>query len=283
MSGDEAFAFWVAAPGRGEIRSERLRRAGSGEVVVRALASGISRGTESLVFRGEVPASEHRRMRAPFQAGDFPAPVKFGYSSVGMVEQGPAELLGRPVFCLHPHQTRYVVDAGAVLPIPPAVPPKRAVLAANAETALNALWDGAPRVGDRIAIVGAGVVGSLIAWLASRIPACRVELIDIDPRRSGIAEALGVRFALPQQAVGGADRVFHASGSSDGLATALALAGFEATVIEISWYGARPVTVPLGAAFHSQRLTLRSSQVGAVATAQRARWTNRQRLALALE
>jgi threonine dehydrogenase-like Zn-dependent dehydrogenase len=278
-----ARAFWVTAPGQGEIRSERLRPPGPGEVQVRAIYSAISRGTEALVFRGEVPASERARMRAPYQGGEFPAPVKYGYSSVGVVEGGASEHCGRTVFCLYPHQTRYVVPVDAVLPLPEAVPAARAVLAANLETAVNALWDAPVLPGDRVAVVGAGVVGCLVAWLAGRVPGCRVELIDVDPARAPVAAALGVGFAPPCRAAGEVDLVFHASGNPAGLATALGLAGFEAHVVELSWYGDRLAALPLGEAFHARRLALVSSQVGHVAPARRARRTRRERLGLALE
>ncbi len=277
-----ARACWVVGPSRAEIRPEVLPALREGDVRVRSLHSGISRGTETLVFRGEVPASESGRMRAPFQAGNFPAPVKYGYVNVGVVEAGPSELLGRAVFCLHPHQTHYQVPAHAVTPLPAGVPPARAVLAAYLETAINALWDAPPRVGDRVSVVGAGPLGLLVAWLAARVPGCRVQVVDTQAARADIAQALGASFASPAQASTGADLVVHASGHGAGLATALQLAGFEATVLELSWYGTRRVDVPLGEGFHAQRLTLRSSQVGQVAGAQRARWSHSQRLALAL-
>jgi threonine dehydrogenase-like Zn-dependent dehydrogenase len=279
----EARAFWTVPPGRGEIRRESLPASGPGEVLVRTLASGISRGTESLVFRGAVPPSQHAAMRCPFQGGDFPGPVKYGYASVGVVEEGPAALAGRRVFCLHPHQDRYVVPADAVLPVPDEVPDRRAVLAANMETAVNGLWDAGPRIGDRVAVVGAGTVGALMAALLARIPGVAVELVDVDPAREALARALGCGFAAPDQAAGDADLVIHASGAEAGLATALRLAGFEAEVIEMSWYGDRAVAAPLGEAFHSRRLALRASQVGHVAAGRRARRTHRQRLALALD
>ena len=279
----EARAFWLAEPGRGEFRTERLKSPGPGEVEVRALVSGISRGTESLVFRGEVPESQYDTMRCPFQEGAFPAPVKYGYASVGIVEAGPETICGRRVFCLYPHQDRYIVRETSVLPVPDAVPDARAVLAANMETAVNGMWDAGPRLGDRIAVIGAGVVGCLVASLAAKLPGTRVELVDIDPGRADLAAALGCAFARPETATPDVDLVIHASGSEAGLATALRLAGFEATILEMSWYGAKRATIPLGEQFHSRRLTLRSSQVGSVATAQRARWSYRRRLALALE
>lgn len=249
---------------------------------MRTLHSAVSRGTEALVFRGEVPAGEAQRMRAPFQAGDFPAPVKYGYCSVGVVEAGPPPWPGRTVFCLHPHQDRYVVPTAAVHEVPAAVPAARAVLAANMETAVNALWDAPPRLGDRVTVVGAGVVGLLAAWLAARVPGVVVEVVDVQPTRRAVAEALGARFAAPEDATPDADLVLHASGSGTGLATALRLAGFEATVLEMSWHGSQPVTLPLGEAFHARRLTLKSTQVGHVAAAQRGRWDHRRRMALAL-
>ncbi len=276
-------AFWLAAPGSGEIRRAVLTPLAEGRVRVAARVSGISRGTESLVFQGKVPVNQYQAMRCPFQDGEFPAPVKYGYASVGVVEAGPDELTDRRVFCLHPHQDRYDVPADAVLPLPDTLPNERAVLAANMETAINALWDAGPLIGDRIAVVGAGVVGSLVASLAARLPGACVTLIDIDPARRPLAAALGCRFAAPAEAAGDADLVVHASGSEAGLTAALALAGFEATIVELSWYGATPVAVPLGEQFHSRRLTLRSSQVGAVAAARRVRWSRRQRLTLALE
>jgi 2-desacetyl-2-hydroxyethyl bacteriochlorophyllide A dehydrogenase len=282
MTPDDARAFWVSAPGRGELRAERVAAPGANEVLVRALYSGISRGTESLVFHGRVPPSEHERMRAPFQAGMFPAPVKYGYASVGEIERGPRELEGRQVFVLYPHQTRYVVPASAVHILPPDVPAARAVLAANMETAINGLWDAAPRVGDRITVIGAGTVGCLVAWLAARMPGCDVELVDTNADRARVAAALGVRFVAPGDVRADADVVVHASGSAAGLATALRIAGFEATIVEMSWYGAQEVPVALGEAFHARRLTLKSSQVGHVAPAQRARWDTRRRMALAL-
>jgi threonine dehydrogenase-like Zn-dependent dehydrogenase len=277
-----ARAFWLDAPGEGEIRPVELPRPGPDDVVVRTLCSGVSRGTETLVFRGGVPASQYAVMRAPFQDGEFPGPVKYGYLNTGVVEHGPPALLGGAVFCLYPHQTRYVVPAAAVTPLPDGVPPERAVLAGTVETAVNALWDAAPLVGDRIAIVGAGMVGCSVAAVLARFPGVRVELVDIDPARAAIAEALGVGFAAPEQAAGECDLVVHASATDAGLARSLELLGDEGEVIELSWYGDRKVSVPLGEFFHSRRLVVRSSQVGAVAPARRRRRSVGDRLTLAL-
>ena len=279
---DEARAFWVTAPGRGEIRREVLRAPSDGEVLVQALYSAISRGTEALVFDGRVPPSEWGRMRAPFQAGEFPAPVKYGYSNVGRVVAGPRGLTDRTVFVLHPHQTRFIVPAEAVHVLPDGVPPARAVLAANLETALNGVWDARPQIGDRIAVIGAGTVGCLAAWLASRIVGCDVELVDINPRRAAVATALGVRFAAPAAAAHDADLVIHASGAPAGLEHALKIAGEEATIVELSWFGDHPVPLSLGGAFHAKRLTIASSQVGRVALSQRPRWGTSRRMQLAL-
>ncbi len=279
----EALAFWVRTPGVGEIRSAVLDEPGADDVVVRTLRSGVSRGTEALVFRGGVPASQYRTMRAPFQEGDFPGPVKYGYLNVGVVEQGPARLRGRTVFCLYPHQTVYVVPAHAVTVLPDDVPPARAVLAGTLETAVNALWDAAPLLGDRIAVVGAGMVGCCVARLLARFPGVHVTLVDTDPARSGVAAALGVDFALPADAADGRDLVVHTSATSAGLQRSLELLAPEGTVIDLSWYGDAGVHLSLGGVFHSARLGIRASQVGTVSPARGARRTSADRMALAVD
>jgi threonine dehydrogenase-like Zn-dependent dehydrogenase len=279
----DAHAFWLRAPGFGEIRSVTLPEPGRDEVLVRTLRSGVSRGTETLVFRGAVPATQYAAMRAPFQEGDFPAPVKYGYLSVGTVEHGPAELRGRTVFCLYPHQTAYVVPAGSVSVVPEDVPPARAVLAGTVETAVNALWDARPLLGDRITVVGAGMVGCCAARLLSRFPAVQVTLLDVDPGRAEVAAALGVEFAQPADAAGGQDLVVHASATSAGLQRSLELLAPEGTVLDLSWYGDTEVRLTLGGAFHSGRLGIRASQVGTLSPARSGGRTTADRLALALE
>ena len=286
-----AEALWYAAPGRAEIRREALPPLAPGSVRVRALHGAVSRGTEALVMAGGVPESEFQRMRAPFMGGIFPFPVKYGYATVGRIEAGPAERIGQTVFALHPHQTWFDVPADAVAPLPEDVPPARGVLAANLETALTATWDANGDAGrltpaarpGRIAIVGAGVVGALTGLLFAKSGDAEVTLIDIDPARADLARTLGLHFALPAAAPRDCGLVVHASASAAGLATAFDIAANEATVLEMSWYGAGAVSVPLGGAFHSRRLRLVSSQVGQVAPSHRATWTHRQRLSAAIE
>jgi threonine dehydrogenase-like Zn-dependent dehydrogenase len=275
-----ARALWIEAAGRAVLRREPAPK---GEAVVETLWSGVSRGTEALVFSGRVPPSEWERMRCPLQEGVFPFPVKYGYAAVGEVVGGTSGLTGRTVFALHPHQDRFAAPAAMCLPLPQGVPPERAILAANLETALNVVWDAGVGPGDHVAVVGAGVVGALAGWLAARIPGVEATLVDVNPLREPLAEALGCRFAAPSVADGDRDVVIHASATGAGLDTALALAGVEATVVEASWYGDRPVTATLGGAFHSRRLRLVSSQVGRVPAARAPRWSLRRRMTAALE
>ena len=279
---DGPAAFWATGPGAGELRPEQLGVRSNGEVLVRTQWTGVSRGTESLVLRGEVPESEHDRMRAPFQSGAFPFPVKYGYLNVGVVEQGPLPIVGKTVFTLFPHQSAFIVPADAVTVVPDAVPARRAVLAGAIETAVNVLWDARPALGDRVTVIGAGMIGCSIARLASGIPGVEVTLVDVDPSKAPVAHLLGVGFDSPEQAEPDRDIVIEASGTADGLRRALELAATDGAVIVASWFGSRPVTLDLGADFHSRRLRLVSSQVGAVAASHRDRRTTRQRLELAL-
>ena len=277
-----ATAYWTVEPGLGELREHDLDPPGPDQVLVRTLHSAISRGTELLVHRGGVPAAVHDRMRAPFQDGEFPGPVKYGYLSVGVVEAGPADLQGRVVFCLYPHQDRYVVPVGAVSVVPDAVPPHRAVLAGTVETAVNAVWEAGPRLGDRIAVIGAGMVGCAVAALLRSFPLTSLQLVDVDAGRRTVAERLGVAFVTPDDVAGDCDLVLHCSATTAGLNRGLELLGEEGELIELSWYGDRKVAIDLGADFHARRLGLRASQVGVVAPVRRARRTTADRRALAL-
>jgi hypothetical protein len=277
-----ARALWYVGAGRAELRDEELGPLMPGTVRVRASHGAISRGTESVVANGRIPPSEFQRMRAPFMAGTFPFPVKYGYSTVGVVELGPAALRGRTVFTLHPHQTLFDVPEAAVVLVPSDVPAYRAVLAANMETALNAAWDAGPGPFAKVAVVGAGVIGALTGLLLRRSSSASVTLVDINPARAAVASAFGLSFAMPAQAPAECELVVHASASSTGLATALDLAADEGTILELSWYGNAEVAVPLGGAFHSRRLRLVASQVAMIAPSHRRNWTHRQRLEKAL-
>jgi threonine dehydrogenase-like Zn-dependent dehydrogenase len=277
--------FWIQSPGHGEILNAELSPRQAGDVLVRAIYSGISRGTESLVFKGEVPESQYQTMRAPFQEGEFPGPVKYGYASVGKVQEneGGNDLEGRTVFCLYPHQDVYHVPASKVTLVPEDLPAGRAVLAASMETAVTIVWDARPAAGDRIVVIGAGVVGLLVAWLCRKVPGTTVTIVDINAERLSVAEALQVGFCTQLTEGDEADLVIHASGEPDGLRSGLIVAGMETTIIEASWYGSRSVPVPLGEDFHSRRLTLKSSQVGRVPPDRAPRWSRARRMKLALE
>lgn len=277
-----AVALWTTGVGVAELRDERLPDVREGEAAVRTLWTGVSRGTETLVSRGEVPSAEWTRMRAPFQAGDFPFPVKYGYLSVGVVDDGPPGLRGRTVFVLHPHQSRYVVPCSALTPVPETVPARRAVLTGVVETAVNVLWDARPQIGDRVVVIGAGLIGCSIAAVLRGVPGVEVTLVDVDAAASVVAESLGVRFAPPDAVPPDPDIVIEASGAAEGLQLALRIAPTDGEVIVASWYGSRPVPLELGADFHSRRLTIRASQVGAVAPSRRSRRTTSERLALVL-
>ncbi|WP_028265859.1 zinc-dependent alcohol dehydrogenase [Arthrobacter sp. MA-N2] len=277
-----ALAYWTVGPCRGELRSEELPAPREGEALVRALCSGVSRGTELVVHGARVPPRIAKEMRAPHQSGDFPSPVKFGYLSVGIVEEGPRDWIGQKVFCLHPHQDRYVVPLTSLTRIPVGVPARRAVLTGIAEIALNALWEAGPRLGDRIAVVGAGLVGGMTAALLRGFPLERLQLVETDPGKRGFVESLGVDFVLPGEASQDCDIVFHCSATDEGLARSLELAGDEGEIIEMSWYGDRPVSLPLGEDFHARRLSIRASQVGVVARSRRHRRTTSERLELAV-
>jgi NADPH:quinone reductase-like Zn-dependent oxidoreductase len=281
-NGFEARSLWYLAPEKVEIRSALLKPLTDGEVRVRALFGALSRGTESLVYRGEIPESEYQRMAAPWMSGTFPFPVKYGYCHVGRIEDGPADWIGQLVFALRPHESMYVADVQDVVPLPSGLTPERAVLSANMETALNAVWDASPGPGDNIVIVGGGVVGCLVAYLCAGLKGANVTLVDINPERSVVASTLGVQFALPQKTPMECDVVFHCSASAAGLATAIGAAGEEAQVLELSWYGSRDIGLSLGGAFHSRQIRLQSSQVGHVSASRRPRWTHRKRLQAAM-
>ena len=278
----KARALWTVAPGVAEIREQELAAPGPDQALVVTRATGISRGTERLVFSGGVPESQWHAMGAPLMQGGFPFPVSYGYAAVGVVQDGPAALRGRRVFCLHPHHDAFLAPAAMCIRVPDAVPDRRAVLAANMETAVNVLWDARPLVGERALVIGAGAVGLLATFLLARLPGLDLQVCDLDPSRRAIVESFGARFCTPAEAPGDRDLVVHASASGDGLRLALSRCGFEGRIVEASWFGDRACDLPLGEAFHAKRLSLVSTQVGAVAPAMRGRRTHGERMALAL-
>ncbi|WP_284975661.1 zinc-binding alcohol dehydrogenase [Arthrobacter sp. efr-133-TYG-104] len=277
----EAQAYWVTESGAGELRGESMPTPGPGEALIRTLYSGVSRGTERVVHEGRVPERVAERMQAPHQEGEFPGPVKYGYLNVGVVEQGPQEWIGKTVFSLHPHQDFYVIPANQLTAVPEDVPARRAVLTGIVEVAINALWEAGPKLGDRVAVVGGGLVGGVLATLLRKYPLGRLQLVEADPEKRKLAEKLGIEFASTEDAKADCDIVFHCSASNEGLKLSLQLAGDDSDVIELSWFADKEVTLPLGEDFHARRLNIRSSQVGAVALPRRHRRTNAQRLQLA--
>lgn len=276
-------ALWYTDRGQVEAKPSDIPPPAPGEVTVRALYSGMSRGTERLVLHGGVPRSEYQRMRCPNQEGDFPFPVKYGYALVGTVIDGAPEMNGRDVFALHPHQSLANVPAAFATLLPEGLPARRACLAANMETALNITWDGDLKAGQKVLIIGGGVLGLLTAALAATIPNTEVTVVDVLEARAETAHKMGAAFALPSEAPVNQDVVIHTSATEDGLVKALDCAGFEAKVVEASWFGERKIALPLGGAFHAQRLQIISSQVGAVAPSHRAEWPHARRMARALE
>lgn len=261
---------------------ETLAMPVAGEVLVRTTWSGISRGTEVLVTAGQVPPSQYRTMAAPLQAGSFPFPVKYGYAAVGIVEEGPEDLRGRNVFCLHPHQDLFVVSRTMLHVLPDDLPPERAVLAANMETALNGLWDAHVLPGDRVMVLGAGVVGLLLARLADHIPGAEAVIVDPDRSKEGIAKSLGLAFASEPPSTQDFDAVIECSGAPAAARQGLSHLGFEGRLVIVSWYGDREVPLPLGEAFHSRRLSIVSSQVGNISAPRRGRWSHARRMEKAL-
>lgn len=278
-----ATALWYVAPRTADLRAEVLPQPEGGALLVRASWSAISRGTERLVHRGLTDPSHSERMRSPMQVGDFPFPVKYGYCAVGRVEAGPEAFVGKDVFALHPHQDLFLLPAESAVLVPAGVPARRATLAANMETALNALWDSGAGAGDRIVVVGAGIIGLLITYLAARLPGAEVFVLDPNSARRAVVEAMGATFVARPDDMSEADVVFHASATSQGLEAALSCCGTEASLVEVSWYGDEAVTVGLGGPFHCKRLKLVSSQVGALPPSRRPRWTMRRRLEKALD
>jgi hypothetical protein len=273
----EARALWFVGPGHAVLRHETIAAHSAGEVcTVRSLYSAVSGGSERLVLAGRVPADLHPSMRVPYMDGDFRFPVKYGYSLVGTVEQGPQHLLGRVVHLLHPHQDICIVDSADVFPVPESIPAPRATLASNMETAVTAIWDARPLLGERVLIVGFGYIGALIGQILGAMPGIDLRIVELDDRRRELARKLGHHLEAP----GGNtefDLAIHTSGSPAGLQEAIDRLGMEGRVVEVSWYGTTEATLRLGGTFHSQRKTIIASQVSHLPAFQTPRWDRLRR------
>lgn len=275
----EARALWHDGRQKSSIRKEELHPLQEGWCEIQTVFSSISPGTESLVARGKVPGEVQGDMACPYMGGEYPFPVKYGYSLVGEVVAGSRDMKGKMVHVLHPHQTRCRVREEDVYPVPPAVPAERATLASNMETAVNALWDSGATIGDRVLVVGFGTVGSLVTRLVSGLPGVRVQVVDTDTEKVKLAGQMGFEASTPDGGEGGTgfDLVFHTSGTGKGLQAAVDRVGFEGLVVDLSWYGNRKVSLALGGTFHTGRKKIVSSQVSYVAAGKRSRWDRNRR------
>jgi threonine dehydrogenase-like Zn-dependent dehydrogenase len=271
-----ARALWIEAAGRAVLREETLPAPRDGWCRVEALYSAVSPGTERLVASGRVPAEVAEIMRCPYMEGAFPFPVKYGYSLVGRVTDGP--LAGKIVHLLHPHQERMQVRVSDLRVVPGDVPPERATLAANLETAVTALWDGRVTAGERVLVIGFGIVGSLVARLVSAIPGVELDVVERDPAKRALASTLG--FTARETPRDDYDVAFGASGSAAEVQLAIDAVGNEGRVIELSWLGLQSAAILLGGSFHSGRKQLIASQVSQIPPSLRGRWDYARRTQL---
>ncbi|MGI9350414.1 MAG: zinc-dependent alcohol dehydrogenase [Rhizobiaceae bacterium] len=290
VTGSRARRLTYPACGKGIIEYAQLIDIKDENVTLKTLYSGISKGTESLVFNGNVPESEWTRMQCPFMTGSFAFPITYGYACVcEVMECGKAVEnleLGDRVFILHPHQDLMCVPASACHKLPDIIPTKRGVLSANMETGLNSVWDAEISGKPACAVIGAGVVGLMTAHALRETTGVSPIVLDVNPAKEKIISKLGFNFANPSRHTDlnlpEFEFLFHTSASSEGLQTAIDLAGFEARIVELSWYGEKPVSLLLGGAFHSKRLRIIASQVGSIAPAMRAELDQSERIKQAM-
>ncbi|MEM9277847.1 MAG: zinc-binding alcohol dehydrogenase [Pseudomonadota bacterium] len=277
VTGSRAGRLSYSAPYKAAIETVQIPEIKAENVLLKTLFSGISRGTESLVYAGKVPESEWKRMRCPFMSGSFAFPVTYGYACVceviGLGEKTSGLKPGDRVFVLHPHQDIFSVPESSCNLLPPSIPTSRAVLSANMETALNAVWDAEISGNPFCAIIGAGVVGLITAHAVRKVAGLDPVIFDLKPEKERHATEMGFRFinssGIDKTEIQDFELIFHTSASAGGLQSAIDMAAFEAKIIEMSWYGENPVSLNLGGAFHSKRLKILSSQVGTIASAKR--------------
>jgi 2-desacetyl-2-hydroxyethyl bacteriochlorophyllide A dehydrogenase len=298
-----ATAVWFPRRRAVELREEEVPSVGPDEIRVRTLASGISQGTEMLVYRGDVDSG--LALDLPTLSGSFALPIKYGYASVGQIEEAGSQIgledsrfqgqrikEGDLVFVHHPHQTEFVVPASMAVVLPETLDPECGVFFANAETALNVVLDAHPRLGDRIVIFGQGVVGLLITQMTRLAGARPIIAVEPAKKRQELSRLAGADAVLdPQENLGeqvrdltdgiGADIVIEASGNPEALTQALDCAATQGMVVVCSWYGTKSVSVPLGGHFHRGRLRIVSSQIGMLDPGIQPRWSRDRRASTA--
>lgn len=287
-------SVWFSSAREVDVRPETMPDVGPREVRVVATASAVSHGTEMLVFRGQIP--EGLELDLPTLRGSFDFPIKYGYASAGRVVEAGADVRrlkpGDPVFVHHPHQSTYVVPEAMPVRLPDGLDPTLGVFLANVETAANVVIDAAPRLGERVAVFGQGVIGLLITQLLRRTGPGQIIVVEPVARRRELARQVGADVALDANADvvsaireltdgAGVDLVIEASGSVGALDRALETLAFGGTCVVCSWYGTKPVQLRLGGPFHHRRLRIVSSQVSTIDAALQPRWTQQRRLALA--
>ncbi len=297
----ESRSLWLTAPKMVEFRTETIPPPGSGEIRVQTIASALSQGTEMLVYRGEVPVD--LPLDLPALSGSFAFPIKYGYATVGRVldlgDDVTGFARGDAVFVHHPHQSTFVVptnpaDGPAPVRLPDDLDPLLGLFVANLETAVNVLLDSGIRLGETALVFGQGTVGLLIAQLLRHAGAGQVIVVDPLERRRTLAFKLGVDVALEPGSEmlervmeltegRGADVAIEVSGSGAALQSAIESVAVEGTVVVVSWYGTKTVSLALGEHFHRGRVRIRSSQVGRISPELSARWDHARRLRLSVE
>jgi len=280
-----------AGPGQIVIEEQQAGTPRGDQLLVQTQFSGISAGTELLIYRGEAPPEMQADGNLPALAGTLAFPLHYGYSAVGEVialgPEAPSELLGRLVFAFHPHASHFLVAAAAVTPLPDDLPAEAALFLPNMETAINFLHDGAPLAGERVVVFGQGVVGLLTTALLSRIPLGSLITADPDPMRRATSRDFGAAQSLSPSELQGltqqADLTYELTGDPQALNQAISVTGFEGRVVLGSWYGTKQASLNLGGRFHRSRIRLLSSQVSTIASTLTGRWDKRRRLEFALQ
>jgi len=276
-------SLWHLSDSQSVIKENTAQNPSPSFLKIQSHFSLISTGTERLVACGEVPGSVHDDMKVPYMEGAFPFPIKYGYSLVGKVITEGHSMTGKLVHAMHPHQDFCLINESDLFEIHSNIPAQRATLASNLETALTAVWDAQVNIGDRVLIVGFGLIGSLIARLLSFIPAIYFQIIEIDKERIQHAEKLGFPVSAILRKHSKFDIAFHTSATAEGLQTCIDGVGLEGKIIELSWYGKKPVKINMGGSFHSQRKQIISSQVGKLPSKYNARWDMKRRKKVVFE